>query len=50
MRIVGEWQVGDDGVTRSIIRAGVQAAYGTGRRRGEVLLLAFNHQFRVKQP
>jgi hypothetical protein len=29
MRIVGEWLVGDDGVTRPVVRAKVQAADGT---------------------
>jgi hypothetical protein len=31
MRIIGEWQVGDDGVARPIVRAKVQAADGTLR-------------------
>jgi hypothetical protein len=29
MRIAGEWQAGDDGVTRPVVRANVQAADGT---------------------
>jgi Aspartyl protease len=32
MRIVGEWQVGDDDVTRPFVRAKVQAAAGTLQR------------------